>query len=210
MDDLVPEEFGGLIEKITIIGVANDLILLEIVVGQGLWIDAALKLVVKPPEDALVKFLMAEADKITLNIEGDDKSWLSVIAGGEAEVMSEALLAIEDAFADATRVRIGNEAAVPPTSVEIVEKMVNDAVAEGSGDNLARDGVVDDKSYATVGPIDAADDAVAQELNVLHVVELEAVLVDGLTLTLAGDFVGTPELLEQKVFKTRGHNLAIS
>ncbi len=47
---------------------------------------------------------MTEAEKVALNIERDGESGLGVIFGDFADVVGEALLAIEDAFVFAARV----------------------------------------------------------------------------------------------------------
>lgn len=46
VDDLAPEELGGLVEFITIVGVTEDLILGEVIEGKGIGINVALELTI--------------------------------------------------------------------------------------------------------------------------------------------------------------------
>lgn len=79
----------------------------------------------------------------------------------DADVVSEALLAVEDAFIIATGIRIGTETAIPPFSAEIIKKVVDDAVAEGCGDNLAGNRVMNNEGDATIRVIGATNNTVA-------------------------------------------------
>lgn len=104
---------------------------------------------------------MAEADEIALDIKGDREGGLSVILGDATDMAGETLLTVEDALFLATGVRIRAETLVPPFGANIIEEMMDDAVAERCGDNLAGDGVVYDESDAAARSIIAAQDAVA-------------------------------------------------
>ncbi len=145
---------------------------------------------------------MVEAHEIALDVEFDDKSAFAVVVGGLANMKSEALLAIERAFALAARIGVGLEAAVPPLGADVVEEVVDDAIAEGRGDNLADDGVANDEGDPAAGFVVALDDAVAQGNNVFHVVEFETMLVDSFAFALARVSVGLPQLVEEKILES--------
>ncbi len=162
VDDLIPEKFGDLVEAVAVVGLAGDLIFGEITRRECTGIDAVLELMVKTPNDTLAQLLVTETDKITLNVKGDCEGGLSVIVGDFTDVFGEALLAIEDAFAFATRVRIGAETLIPPIGGETIEKMVDDAVAKRSSNDFAGNRVVDDKSNAATGAINPTENAIAQ------------------------------------------------
>lgn len=121
-------------------------------------------------------------------------------------MIQKTLLAEEDALILATGIRVDDKAAVPPVGTDVVEEVVDDAVAKGRGDNLADNWIMDDESDAAARNVATADDAVAELSNIFHFVELETVFVDGLALAFAGDFVGAPEFFEKKVFKV-GHRV---
>lgn len=131
-----------------------------------------------------------------MDVEGNGESGLLVVFGDFGDVVGKALLTIEDAFFFATGVRIDAKTAVPPFGTHVKEKMVNDTISEWGGDNLASNWVMDDKSNATVGLIATTEDAVAQENNIFHIVELKTVFVDGFAFAFAGGLVGAPELIE--------------
>lgn len=117
-------------------------------------------------------------------------------------MMSEAFLAVEGAFALATRIRIGNEAAIPPIGATVIKKMMNDAIAKRCGDDFADDGIVDNKSDAAARFIETTDDAIAEVDDVFHSVELETMLVDGVLFAFSGGFVSIPKFMKEKLFET--------
>ena len=131
-----------------------------------------------------------------MDVEGDGESGLLVVFGDFGDVVGKALLAVEDTFFFATGVRIDAKTAVPPFGTHVKEKMMNNAVTKWGGDNLASNWVMDDKSNATVGLIATTKDAVAQENNIFHIVEFEAVFVNGFAFAFAGGLIGAPELIE--------------
>ncbi len=187
---------------------AENVVFEAIDIRKGKWVFVALKLAIKAPDDTLEKFIMIKANEITLDIKSDGEGGLSIIFSGLANMVGEALLAEENAFAFATRIRIFRKAAVPPISADIIEKMMNDAITKWCGDDFAGDGVVDDKSDAAARLITTADDTVAEEENIFYIVNFETMLIDSLAFAFAGNFVGAPKLTEQKFGKARilGHD----
>ena len=139
---------------------------------------------------------MAKTDEIALDVEGDGESRLLVVFGDFGDVVGKALLTIEDAFFFATGVRIDAKTAVPPFGTHVKEKMMNDAVSKWGSNDFTGNRVMDDKSNATVGLIATTEDAVAQENNIFHIVELKTVFVDGFAFAFAGGLIGAPELIE--------------
>lgn len=205
MDDLVPEEFDDLVELVAVAGMTADAVLMIIffVIDRDMrsGVGVIFELAVETPTNALVKFVVVEAHKITLDVEFDDESRAGVIFGGTADVGGEALLAEESTFADATRVRVDEEAAVPPVGANIVKKVMDDAVTKGSGDDFADDGIVNNEGDAATGFVAALNDAVAEENQVFHIVELEAVLVDSFALAFTGTIISVPKFAEEKVLE---------
>lgn len=126
----------------------------------------------------------------------------SVVLGNLANMVSEAFLAIKCTLANAAGIGIGTKTAVPPLCANIEEKMMNHAVAKGSGDNFADDRVVDDEGDAAAGFVVMANEAVAEIDDVFHSIELELMFVDGRALTLACNIIGDPEFTEEEFFKT--------
>lgn len=131
-----------------------------------------------------------------MDVEGDGESGLLVVFGDFGDVVGKALLAVEDTFFFATGVRIDAKTAIPPFGTHIKEEMMNDTVTKWGSDNLASNWVMDDKSNATVGLIATTKDAVAQENNIFHIVELKTMFVDGFAFAFAGGLIGAPELIE--------------
>lgn len=170
-------------------------------------IDIALKLAVETPDDTLIKFAMAKANEIALNIHRNGESGLGVVLGGLADVGGEALLTIEDTFALATGIRIRAESVVPPFGGEIIEEVMDDAITERGGDDFAGDGIVNDEGNAAARDIDATNDTVTKKADVFHIINFETVFVDGFTLAFAGDFVSAPKFTKQIFFKTARHRL---
>lgn len=151
---------------------------------------------------------MTKTEKIALNVERNDEGGLGVILASKANMTEEAMLTEEDAFVLAAGIRIDDKAAVPPISADIIEKMMDDAVAERCGDNLADDWVMDDESHTAARDVTTANNAVAELGDIRHVIELETMLVKSFALTFAGDLVGAPEFFEKKVFEI-SHFLAL-
>jgi len=206
VNDLVPEKFDDLVELVAVASVTADTVLVIIFFvikrNMGSSVGVIFELAVEAPTNAFVKFVMVEAHKIALDIEFDDEGGASVIFGGAADVGGEALLAEESAFADTARIRVDEEAAIPPVGANVVEKVMDDAIAERGGDDFADDGVVDDEGDAATGLVAALDDAVAEENQVFHIVELEAVFVDSFTLAFAGAIISVPKFAKEKIFET--------
>lgn len=194
-DDFVPEVAQGIVEAFLIIGMTTDTVF---AVGAF----AVVELLFQTPEDPFVEFLMIQAHKISLDVKLDSVGGDGVILGDLTEVMSEALLTIECAFAFATGIGIGDETPVPPFRANIEEKMVHDAVAEGCGDDFSNHGVADNKSHAAAGLIVAAHDTIAQVDGIFHGIELVAMLVDSMAFAFACGIVGDPELVEQEPCET--------
>lgn len=186
----------------------ENVILKTIDIGEGKRVFVALKLAIKTPDDALEKFIMIEANEITLDIKSDGESGFSIIFSGLANMVGEALLAEENAFAFATRIRIFRKAAVPPISANIIEKMMNDAITKRCGDDFAGDGIVDDKSDAAARLITTTDDAVTEKENIFYVIDFETMLIDSFAFAFASDFISAPKLTKQKFGKARilGHD----
>lgn len=99
------------------------------------------------------------------------------------DVVLEAFDAEEDAFIYATRVGVVNEVVVPPFVDGVEEEMVDDAVAEGGGENLADDWLVDDVGGATRGLVGSVEEILFEGGEILKSVKLEDVLVVGLAFT---------------------------
>lgn len=91
----VPEIFESIIETLAVIGVAADIVLF---VGAG----AVIELLVQSPENAFVELFMIQAHEIPLDVKLDGVGGDGVILCNLTEVMGEAFLAIERAFALAT------------------------------------------------------------------------------------------------------------
>lgn len=206
VDDLVPEKFDDLVELVAVASMAADAVLVIVFFvikrNMGSSVGVIFELAVEAPTNAFIKFVMVEAHKIALNIEFDDESRAGMIFGGTADVGGEALLAEESTFADATRIGVDEKAAVPPVGTNIVKKVMDDAIAERGGDDFADDGVVDNESDAATGFVAALDDAVAEENQVFHIVEFEAVFVDGLALAFTGAIISVPKFAKEKIFET--------
>lgn len=197
----MPEKLNGLIKFVAVAGMAVDMVAGEVAGGDLLGRYVTLELAVETPVNPFDELAVAEVDEVTFDIEDDGEGGLSVIESGLADVLGEALLAEEDAFAEAAGVGVSDEAAVPPVGADIEEEVVNDAITEGRSDDLADDWIVDDESDAAARAVMAADDTIAQGDDIFHVVEFETMLVDGFAFALAGDFVGAPKLLEQEIAK---------
>ncbi len=202
VNDLMPDEFSEVVEAFAVERVTEDAILLEIVRRELVERGIEAKLTIETPSDAFVELLVIEADEVALNVERDGESRLSEILSGAANVLLEALLTKKYAFVLATGIRIDDEAAIPPVGAEIIEEMVNHAVAKWCSDDLTDDGIVDDESDAAAGLIMMMNHALAEGDDVFHVVELETVLVDSIALAFAGGFVGAPELDGEKFAET--------
>lgn len=208
MDDLIPEEFYGVIKLFAVAGMAMDGILVKIIVVVGGDVRDRASLVVElafeAPENAPEKEFVVETHEVALDVEFDGESGFGIILGGAADVRGEALLAVEGAFVLAAGVGVGNKAAIPPIGADVEEEVVDDAVTKGGGDDFAGDGIVDNEGYAARGLIAATNDAVAEEDEIFHIGEFEAVFVDGFAFAFAGVVVGLPERLEEELFEAGG------
>lgn len=206
VNDLVPEKFDDLIELVAVASMTADAVLVIIFFvikrNMGSSVGVIFELAVETPTNTFVKFVMVETHKITLDVEFDDEGGASVIFGGTADVGGEALLAEESAFADTARIGVDEEAAVPPVGANVVEKVMDDAIAERGGDDFADDGIVDDEGDAATGFVAALNNAVAEENQVFHIVELKAVFVDSLALAFAGAIISVPKFAKEKIFET--------
>lgn len=166
VDDLFPEELDGLVELVAVASVAADAVFMIVFfvvewdVGSG--IGVIFELAVETPTNTFIKFAVVETHEVALNIEFDDESGTGVILGGTADMSGEALLAEEGAFADAARIGVDNEAAVPPAGANVIKEMMYDAIAEGGGDDFADDGVADDEGDTAAGFVTALDNTVAK------------------------------------------------
>lgn len=123
--------------------------------------------------------------------------------------MLETLLSEEDTLILAARIGIYDETAVPPVGAEIVEEVMDNAIAEGCCDDLANDGIVDDEGNAATGAIMMMNHALTERDDILHVVEFETVLVDGITLAFAGSFVSTPKFNGEEFAKAMDAHLLL-
>lgn len=174
MDDLVPEKLDGLVELVAVTSVATDAVFVVVffIVERdvGICVGVVFELTVEAPTNALVEFIMVEAHEIALDVEFDNEGGTGVVFGGAANVGGEALLAEEGAFADAAGVGVDDEATIPPIGADVIEEVVDDAVAEGRGDDLANDRIADDEGDAAAGRVAALDDAVAEINEIFHVV----------------------------------------
>lgn len=208
MDDLIPEEFYGVVKFFAVAGMAMDGIEMKIVIVPGGDVGRGMRLVAElafeTPENAPEKEFVVEAHEVTLDVEFDGKGGFGIIIGGAADVGGEALLAVEGAFILAAGIGVGDKAAIPPIGADIEEEVVDDAVAKGGGDDFAGDGVVDDEGDAARRFITAANNTVAEEDEIFHIGEFEAVFVDGFAFAFAGVVVGLPEGLEEEFFEAGG------
>ena len=78
-----------------------------------------IKLLLEPPEDTLVEFIVISAHEIPLDVKLDSVGGYGVIIGNLTDMLGEALLAIECAFAFAAGIGVRNEATVPPVGGNI-------------------------------------------------------------------------------------------
>ena len=167
VDDLMPEEFDDLIKLVAVAGVTADAVFMKILfvvewdVRNG--VGVVFELAVETPADAFVELAVVETHKIALDVELDDESGAGVIFRGATDVGGEALLAEESAFADATGVGVDEKTTVPPVGADVIEEVMDDAVAERGGDDFADDGIVDNEGDATAGFVATLNDAVAEE-----------------------------------------------
>lgn len=150
------------------------------------------KLASEAPENAHKEKVVAHAHEITLDVELDAEGGLGVVLGDAADVGGETLLGVERAFVDAARVGVGDKVAVPPVTAKVKKQVVDNAVAKGGGDDLADDGVADDKSHAAAGMVSAVDDMVAQETEIFDIAKFKTVFIDGVTFAATGVLVGDP------------------
>ena len=166
VDDLIPEELDGLVELVAVASVAADavFVIVSFVIERDVrsGVGVIFELAVETPADAFVEFAVVEAHEVALNIEFDDESGAGVILGGAADMSGEALLAEEGAFADTTGIGVDNEAAVPPAGTNVIKEMMNDAIAEGGGDDFADDGIADDEGDTAAGLVTALDNTIAK------------------------------------------------
>jgi len=172
VDNFVPNVFEESIEFMFIGGMAADVVF-------GVREFAMEELPLEAPEDAFVEEIVIEAHEIALNVKFDGEGLASVVFGSLTDVVGETFLAIKRAFADATRVGVGAETAIPPFGTDVKQEVVDDAVAERGGDDFADDGVVDDESDTAAGLIIMTDEAVTEVNDIFHGIELELMLVDG-------------------------------
>lgn len=183
MDDLIPEEFYGVVKFFAVAGMAMDGIEMKIVIVPGGDVGRGMRLVAElafeTPENAPEKEFVVEAHEVTLDVEFDGKGGFGIIIGGAADVGGEALLAVEGAFILAAGIGVGDKAAIPPIGADIEEEVVDDAVAKGGGDDFADDRVMNDEGDAAAGLVVMADEAVAEIDNIFHGVKFKLVLVNG-------------------------------
>ncbi len=104
---------------------------------------------------------MIKTNKITLNIKSDGEGGFGIIISDLTGVLSETLLPVEDAFTFTARIRIGAKTTIPPVSAKIIEKMMDNAVAEGCSDDFSSNWVVNNKGNAAAWLVTFADNAVA-------------------------------------------------
>lgn len=194
VDDLVPKELESEIKLLAVGGVTVDVVF--VVVGVG-------KLTLEAPKDAFIKEIVTHAHKVALDVEFDTKGGLSVIVGDTTDVGGETLLSVKSAFVDATRIRVGDEMAIPPVAAKVKQEVVDDTVAERGGDDFAHDGVADDESDATARKISAVKDVLAKGIEAFDVAELETMLVDSMTFATTSALVGNPKLLKDELGETR-------
>lgn len=191
IDNFVPEIFKDIIKPGLVGRVTTDAIFN---VGTG----AMIELLLETPEDTFIEFIVVQAHEIPLNVEFDGESGFGVILCGLTNVASKAFLAVKCTFASATRVGVGNEAAIPPFSAAIIKKMMDDTVTERCSDDFADDGVVDDESDAAARFIKTAHDTIAEIDGVFHGIKFIAVFVDSVLFAFAGSLIGIPKLVQKK------------
>lgn len=150
VDDLVPEEFGGLVELVAVTRTTGDLVFKEVIRREGVRIDTTFELAVETPADTFVELVVAEADKITLDIERNREGRFLIVFSDFSDMVSEAFLTVEDTLFLTTRIGINAKTTVPPFGTDIKEEMVDDAVTERGSDDFAGDRVVHDKSDAAI------------------------------------------------------------
>ncbi len=149
---------------------------------------------VEPPENASEEASAGEAGEITFEVEFDDESVVLAVLGGGEEVVLEAVEGEESTFAFAARVRIGDEVVVPPAVRFLVEVVMDDAVAEGGGEDFSNDGVFNDESGAAARRVVASEEVVLEGKEVFGGVKLKIMNVEMVAFTLAGSEVGGVEV----------------
>ncbi len=208
MDDLIPEEFYGVIKLFAVAGMAMDGIEMKVFIVSGGDVGSGMRLVAEltfeTPENAPEKEFVVKAHEVALDVEFDSKGGFGIIIGDAADVGGEALLAVESAFVFATGIGVGDKTAIPPIGADVEEEVMDDAVTKGGGDDFAGDGVVNDEGDAARRFIAATNNTVAEEDEIFHVGEFEAVFVDGFAFAFAGVVIGLPKRLEEELFETGG------
>ena len=74
----------------------------------------------------------------------------------------ETVNAVPSALADATRVTVGNESPIPPFGDAVEKKVMDDAIAEGGGEDFPDDWFSGDKGDASRRNISAVNDTVSE------------------------------------------------
>ena len=157
---------------------------------EGVVEFAALReLAIKTPEDAEVEAFAAEAHEVAAKVTLDDVSGSLTIEANATHFALEVVDTVEGAFAFATRVGAGEQASIPPEASVFEEKVVDNAVDKGGGENFAFDGMMDNKGDAAAGMVGASENSITEVNEIFKIVGLEAMLVGSLAFAVNTGFV---------------------
>ncbi len=110
--------------------------------------------------------------------------------GDLGDMTQNTLFGIQCAFTFATRIRVRNKTAVPPISANIVEKMMNDAIAKRCSDDFTNNWIAHDEGDAASGAIMTSGGGMTEVNNVSHSIEFETVFVNRMAFALASVIIG--------------------
>ena len=136
-------------------------------------------MLVQAPDGALVEATTGKTHEVALDVELDDIGVALEVAGDFAHVMVKATDAKISTFIIAAAVRIVDKATVPPATDVIEDEVVDDAVTEGGGENLANNGLLGDKGDTAARMITLGEDVAAELVDILYEMGFEFELVTG-------------------------------
>ncbi len=85
---------------------------------------------------------------------------------------------------------------IPPVTTKIEEKVMDNTIAKGGGDNFADNWIMDNKGDATAGVVSAVEDVTTENMKILDIANLETVFVDSVTLASTCFEIRIPEFFE--------------
>ena len=103
--------------------------------------------------DVVIEHFAIQGHEVALEVELDVHGLLFPSFGGSLHHLLNTLGAEESAFAHPAAIGIVDEAAIPPGRLHTEEKVVDDAVDEGGGENLADFRVEDDEGDGSAGVV---------------------------------------------------------